>query len=872
MDVYKLLNSFCILFVLSCVSPLQAAIDDPVAYWSFSDSENLLVNGAVPGPYHNATVLNGLPISGIFSGASGIVGNSMVLNGSSAIRVPYHQDRLGSSFTIAMWYWQDNADTRMALYQTEDNWDISYEAAWDDNSAFQNFIGTAEAGRITTKTNEWIHLAHVFSTVGDTTTLSAYTNGVLALTKSVTSNQMFNTYQIRSLNVGCNRDVGRFFEGMIDELALWNRALSGSEVSDLYQRGNGGSTLSVTQQRWPRVNLEGLTYTLNADAASNEGVYQDGWLKDGIQKLPLPPAVTLADTAARQDDSAGHADGPFHAESLGPKFRIVLTNALKEITQGDFTVETRFRTTDAARNVVMGNYAPGVAALNIETYFSNQVRFYLQTAGASPAKLDTKFSAGSITVADGNWHHLVALRRGGEIFMYLDGNEVGSVIDTIGSMDLTGDYFYLKGDSRDGEPVMIGDTEMARFWSRALSTNEVAGLSAGKLPGDSGVGSTNMVAEYKWMLSPYNAASSNPKYKVPIKGPFAELTQTNFTLETFFRTTDAARGILLGNYANDGNIGILNLELYIDNKVRIYHHMKTNNLPIVNFFSASVPYNIYDGNWHHVAGVRRGSTYYLHVDGKQISKLSATVLPEDLPNNNFYICRDIRTGSTEFDGELKNARFWSRALSSNEIAEVSSGELPGGDDVSIDGMIAEYSYIYPTNDLVAAGYQGNSFLRTYCDRENRLSLVFENLPSHTDIGISGLLAQIDSLDVSADSFSILVDGAEVFKVKLGDGREGNSAVDSLILFGETADVQLLEDCLTLGGEELFLCARNTGDFNDHVYDLSLLEEVQAIPHTSDTLLVELIGVQDAEGQFESFGIDDFTVTFVPPEGTIIMVQ
>ena len=202
------------LFSLTCVVSVHAAIDDPVAYWSFSDSENLLVNGAVTGPYNNASILKGQPASGIAAGGSGIVGNAMVLDGSSAIELPYHQDNLGSSFTIAMWYWQATNDTRMAVYQSKDNWDASYEALEDGVYVnFASYAGMGLAGTVTTSIKTWVHMVHSFSTVGSTTTLSVYTNGVLALTpKNVSSNTMFNVYQIRGLNVGSHRDGGRLFK------------------------------------------------------------------------------------------------------------------------------------------------------------------------------------------------------------------------------------------------------------------------------------------------------------------------------------------------------------------------------------------------------------------------------------------------------------------------------------------------------------------------------------------------------------------------------------------------------------------------------------------------------------------------------------
>lgn len=40
--------------------------------------------------------------------------------------------------------------------------------------------------------------------------------------------------------------MGRYFDGTIDEVAIWNRALSATEISELYNGGAGHSPLYVT--------------------------------------------------------------------------------------------------------------------------------------------------------------------------------------------------------------------------------------------------------------------------------------------------------------------------------------------------------------------------------------------------------------------------------------------------------------------------------------------------------------------------------------------------------------------------------------------------------------------------------------------------
>lgn len=54
----------------------------------------------------------------------------------------------------------------------------------------------------------WIHIAHTFSTVGNTVTLTVYSNGVQVVTKSgVAADTMFDLYGVRGLHVGAYRSA-----------------------------------------------------------------------------------------------------------------------------------------------------------------------------------------------------------------------------------------------------------------------------------------------------------------------------------------------------------------------------------------------------------------------------------------------------------------------------------------------------------------------------------------------------------------------------------------------------------------------------------------------------------------------------------------
>ena len=76
--------------------------------------------------------------------------------------------------------------------------------------------------------------------------------------------------------------------------------------------------------------------------------------------------------------------------------------------------------------------------------------------------------------------------------------------------------------------------------------------------------------------------------------------------------------------------------------------------------------NVTDGNWHHVAGVREGSTIKLYVDGQMEQ---STHMPADLniSNSSSLWIGAAYTGGWSFNGSIDEVHIWKRALSAEEI-------------------------------------------------------------------------------------------------------------------------------------------------------------------------------------------------------------
>ena len=855
-------------------SVFAQVINDPIAYWSFDDTPSVLANQITSSPYHDANILFGTPTAGIEAGASGVAGNSMIMDGATGIRLPYHQDNLGTSFTLSLWYWQLTNDTRQCVYQTRDNYTATYEAMAGANTNFASYVGQQYAGSIITYPEEWINLVHVFSNANNNVILSVYTNGAFVFSKTVSSGSMFDWNQVRGFHIGAYRSAtspanGRCFKGMVDELALWNRPLSSNDVIAVYQRGAGGQKLEFTPEEMPVISLDGETaYSLNISDGLPAGMYNNAWLLDDIQNPVIPNIVpdTAADVVDYVPDTAGDDDGPFHAyvPDNELKWQVPLTTAMRQLPMTNFTVETWFRTsTTESRNVLLGNFYGSInGIINLELINGN-VRFYQGNASGTTTDLNVTPASGD--PRDGQWHHLAGIRTNNVMTLYLDGENVGATTTATGFYTLQDDYFYLGRDSRTGTYPLNGEQGHIRLWTRALSTNELAAIYDLKVPGSSEISKDNLLAEYslhypftayRYESSWYRFAATAPQLK--------QIAMADFTCDAVFRTTASSPRVLMGNYASSSSIGVVNLMLEHDGGVRLY--LKDGNGTVNSLWLDPGSIDTRDGEWHHLVGVRGDSSMTLYLDGEDLGSTALTLDPYTLGSDYYYIGKDGRLTWGVFDGDILHARIWNRALSTDEVSGLAASNA-----VPADGLIAQYQPSL-TNNLNTAGFEGSRFLRTFAVSTNSSTLVFTGLPQNHKLSLGLLLAQLDQMEpvANGDHFVIRIDGSEVLKVGLGPDTASEPQVAYFELFGQTTDVQVFKDTMTVGGDELFLCT-SSSSFNDHVYDLGLLTALQEIPHSGSSLTLEFLGIHDAGGENESFGIDQIQLDVIPPLCTLIML-
>jgi hypothetical protein len=168
---------------------------------------------------------NGLNSNVTFT-ASGKFGAAAVFNGSSSgISIP--SVNLGTSFTISVWFnWdgQDNNQNATIVGSNDENPSIIHNKFSTSNSISYDYSGGSVVLLSSVTANQWYNIVIVHSG----TSFEGFVNGV-----SVGTNTVSNiTATIEG--IGYDSNQSRFLSGKIDQVRMFNSALTSSQVGELY--------------------------------------------------------------------------------------------------------------------------------------------------------------------------------------------------------------------------------------------------------------------------------------------------------------------------------------------------------------------------------------------------------------------------------------------------------------------------------------------------------------------------------------------------------------------------------------------------------------------------------------------------------------
>ncbi len=290
-----------------CVSPPNGLI----GWWPGEGNANDIAGG------HDGGIQNGARADGI-----GLVGQAFSFDGNNGTVYVYpapdpnpnHRDP--TKITVMAWVKFDSLDSlasepgvQYILFKA--NGRIDYydgyalrKVRFQGQDYFSFLVSSASGEQVITRsltsvtTNVFYQVAGVF----DGSKIRLYVNGVLEHEKRVFFELAYDDTPLLFGTSG--RSFDGHFAGLIDEVAMWNRAVSSEQVAAVYAAGNGGmcTWVSITSQPQSQIGYVGGSLTFQVIATGSIPLsYQ--WQHDGLT-IPSATNSTLVLTNL-QADSAG---------------------------------------------------------------------------------------------------------------------------------------------------------------------------------------------------------------------------------------------------------------------------------------------------------------------------------------------------------------------------------------------------------------------------------------------------------------------------------------------------------------------------------------------------------------------------------------
>jgi hypothetical protein len=402
----------------------------------------------------------------------------------------------------------------------------------------------------------------------------------------------------------------------------------------------------------------------------------------------------------------------------------------------DFTVEAWINTSSATTQVIAQQR--DVAGYNGEYQFTvdsgGNLEFYIYNGGYQ-ADLITLSS-----VADGAWHHVVAVRSGANMYIYVDGAQAASGSGTEASLVGTLQT-YIGSDQRGTTSYFNGSMAAVAIYSHALSSSRIiqhyavgsgASFTMSFKPG-------GMIMDSKPAGTPHPGRSHNVGWTNSITDSAS--TPVTRTGVAVFSETASSQIATPDNSDFDTTNGTVCFWLMAEAPLpgpgsegaMLVDRRTTNGAVIVLHADGSIFWQgasgranafsggyVPDANWHHVAlsyGQTTNDTLSLYVDGALAASTPVTNAWSWPAGEDVEIGLSHDSYWQRFDGQMDDFRIYKRILTAAEVGQVyASDALVDTNALAVrynfDSAIYGQSVVWPFGQLQTSPTLGPSAVWT----------------------------------------------------------------------------------------------------------------------------------------------------------------
>ena len=357
----------------------------------------------------------------------GKIGTAASFNGSSSKLIASGFAQPTGDVSVSMWInfnsissaqkefldWVGNSSVPTIRINTYNSSDLRF--------AIGNGSRYISADSLSVTTGVWYHIAYSLDRSANAATL--YFNGQ-ALGSTITISGSSSDTQ--GLFIGSNHDENRFSDCIIDQVRIFDKALSSSEVTTLYGESNTSTTKSTTD-----IFNDGsgvALYEFEEGAKDTGGV--TGYIGDG---------------------------GIFNGTNY------IVTPELGDRTTFSYSFWMNMSNASDSDKFIFGEQVGGQIFVS-----SGALRIYSNSA--------TRNFSGSPTVSNDTWHHIVLSVSSGTATVYVDNINKGTSSDT--STAITAPLYMGTASTAVGNTTyaMQGVLDQVRIFNKAISSSEVTAL------------------------------------------------------------------------------------------------------------------------------------------------------------------------------------------------------------------------------------------------------------------------------------------------------------------------------------------------------------------------------------------------------------
>ena len=417
-------------------------------------------------------------------GGTGYIGSGGVFNGSSSRITSGLTSGLTGSYSVSAWFTQDNISTDTAHRELMSYMDANGSTGWwigkHNNTSQWRILGVTGVSIVTmTAQAGWNHLA----VVKDSSTVYVYLNGSQVTSFTFPGYWNLGNFNTPQFNIGTQyTGTAEYWDGSIDQVRIFNKAISASEVTTLYGETSASSTKST------------------------KDIFDDG------------SGVALYELEENANDTGAPIDSGQSAVFNGSS-SYILASSFMPTGSNPRSASAWVKTTVSNANMTI--LMSGTGANNNFFIF----RILNGQLGLAFYANDHDYTATGLT--DGNWHHVAATYDGSLAKLYLDGNLIGTSL--AGTVSTNSSNFAIGAYNNGSDALFNGSIDQVRIYSSALSASDVEALAS-----ETNVPTANLVAHYKLdgngndETTNYNATSvNNVTYSDPAEFLTYDGTATN---------------------------------------------------------------------------------------------------------------------------------------------------------------------------------------------------------------------------------------------------------------------------------------------------------------------------------------------------------